>query len=299
MLHGMISAHSLYGASGFLVGLLVGITGVGGGSLMTPLLILLFGVHPTTAVGTDLLFAASTKATGTLVHGAARTVDWRLVTLLSIGSVPATIVTLILLSRFDLKDAAVQHLITFTLGAVLIVTALFLIAGRTIRERYADRLGQLDRGRAKVLTVALGVVMGVLVTATSVGAGAIGVTILLILYPKMHSGRVVWIGHCPRRAVDSACWRRPLVSGFCRLESGREPFGRIDPWHHLGQLSRNAGSRRCRSGRSCERARDCRSSAAGLSEPQPLRKARIFCRPMRGVAGATAKSRRPGQGSRD
>lgn len=191
MLHGMISAHSLYGASGFLVGLLVGITGVGGGSLMTPLLILLFGVHPTTAVGTDLLFAASTKATGTLVHGAARTVDWRLVTLLSIGSVPATIVTLILLSRFDLKDAAVQHLITFTLGAVLIVTALFLIAGRTIRERYADRLGQLDRGRAKVLTVALGLVMGVLVTATSVGAGAIGVTILLILYPKMHSGRVV------------------------------------------------------------------------------------------------------------
>lgn len=191
MLHGLISVNSLYGISGFCVGLLVGMTGVGGGSLMTPLLILLFGVHPTTAVGTDLLFAASTKATGTVVHGAARTVDWMLVGLLSVGSVPATIATLILLSRFDLKDVTAQHLITLTLGGVLIVTALFLLAGRSIRERYADRLSALDKGRVRLLTIILGLVMGVLVTATSVGAGAIGVTILLILYPKMAPGRVV------------------------------------------------------------------------------------------------------------
>ena len=85
---------------------------VGGGSLMTPLLILLFGVHPTTAVGTDLLFAASTKAGGTIVHAAARTVDWMLVSVLAIGSVPETITTLVLLSRFDLKDVVVQHIIT-------------------------------------------------------------------------------------------------------------------------------------------------------------------------------------------
>src|SRR6202048_2647115 len=89
----------LYVISGFAVGVLVGMTGVGGGSLMTPLLILLFGVHPTTAVGTDLLFAASTKVTGTIVHAAARTVDWILVGLLAIGSVPATIATLAVLSQ--------------------------------------------------------------------------------------------------------------------------------------------------------------------------------------------------------
>src|SRR5437660_6509800 len=99
----MFSIDFLYTISGFCVGVLVGMTGVGGGSLMTPLLILLFGIHPATAVGTDLLFAASTKTIGTIVHAAARTVDWMLVSLLAIGSVPATIATLLLLSRFDLK----------------------------------------------------------------------------------------------------------------------------------------------------------------------------------------------------
>src|SRR5436309_11272740 len=107
-MHNLIAPDVLYAASGFCVGALVGITGVGGGSLMTPLLILLFGVHPTTAVGTDLLFAASTKATGTIVHAAARTVDWMLVSLLAIGSVPATIATLVLLARFDLKGVVAQ-----------------------------------------------------------------------------------------------------------------------------------------------------------------------------------------------
>src|ERR1700746_1475031 len=96
-MHHLVSPDLLYGISGFCVGVLVGMTGVGGGSLMTPLLILLFGVHPTTAVGTDLLFAASTKATGTIVHAAARTVDWMLVAMLAIGSVPATIATLFVL----------------------------------------------------------------------------------------------------------------------------------------------------------------------------------------------------------
>src|SRR5271170_4624553 len=91
--------------SGFIVGAVVGVTGVGGGSLMTPLLILLFGIHPTTAVGTDLLFAASTKTLGTAVHAAARTVDWTLVLQLAAGSVPATIATVFVLSRFDLHGA--------------------------------------------------------------------------------------------------------------------------------------------------------------------------------------------------
>jgi len=181
----------LYVASGFGVGLLVGMTGVGGGSLMTPLLILLFDVHPATAVGTDLLFAASTTTVGTAYHSATRTVDWSLVALLAAGSIPATALTIAALSQFDLQSAAAQHAIAVTLGAVLVVTALFLLAGRSIRDRYAGRLEALDPRTTKWLTIALGVVMGVLVTTTSVGAGAIGVTVLLLLHPKMPTGRVV------------------------------------------------------------------------------------------------------------
>jgi len=181
----------LYVLSGFLVGVLVGMTGVGGGSLMTPLLILLFGIHPTTAVGTDLFFAASTKTLGTVVHGAARTVDWALVGLLAIGSVPTTIVTLIVLSRFDLHGAMAQHAMTLTLGGVLLITAIFLLAGKTVRERFAGRLGNLTLRSVRLFTILLGLVMGVLVTATSVGAGAIGVTVLLLLHPKMPVARIV------------------------------------------------------------------------------------------------------------
>ncbi|HZC56598.1 MAG TPA: sulfite exporter TauE/SafE family protein [Xanthobacteraceae bacterium] len=181
----------LYVLSGFCVGALVGMTGVGGGSLMTPLLILLFGVHPATAVGTDLLFAASTKTVGTFVHGAARTVDWTLVGLLAAGSVPATIVTLIVLSRFDLQGAQAQQAVALTLGGVLLITAIFLLAGKSIRERYARRLSDLDSRSVRLFTIVLGLVMGVLVTATSVGAGAIGVTVLLLLHPKMPVARIV------------------------------------------------------------------------------------------------------------
>ena len=182
---------SLYAVSGFGVGMLVGMTGVGGGSLMTPLLILLFGVHPSTAVGTDLLFAASTKAVGTVVHAAERTVDWRLVGLLATGSVPATIATLVVLSRVHLEGATAQHAITLTLGCVLLVTAAVLLGGKRIRERYSDRLSGLDRRATNLLTILLGLVMGVLVTATSVGAGAIGVTVLLILHPEIPASRLV------------------------------------------------------------------------------------------------------------
>jgi uncharacterized membrane protein YfcA len=114
-----------------------------------------------------------------------------LVSLLAIGSVPATIATLLLLSRFDLKGVVAQHVITVTLGGVLLVTALFLIAGRSIRTRYTDRLNRLDPHTAGLFTIALGLTMGVLVTITSVGAGAIGVTILLLLHPKMPAGRIV------------------------------------------------------------------------------------------------------------
>lgn len=213
----------LYVVSGFGVGVLVGMTGVGGGSLMTPLLILLFGVHPATAVGTDLLFAASTKTAGSAVHAAARTIDWALVAMLAAGSVPTTAATLIVLAQFDLKDAAAQHVITLTLGLVLLITALFLLAGKTIRQRYGERLNGLDRGISRILTMALGAIMGVLVTITSVGAGAIGVTVLLILHPRMPVGRVV--GSDIAHAVPLT-----LLAG-----AGHWFLGSVD-WHLLATL---------------------------------------------------------------
>src|ERR1700685_84056 len=112
----------LYVASGFGVGLLVGMTGVGGGSLMTPLLILLFGIHPAAAVGTDLLYAAATKTGGSLVHGFARSIEWPVVRRLAIGSIPATILTLSALSALDLKGSAASELITVVLCGALFAT---------------------------------------------------------------------------------------------------------------------------------------------------------------------------------
>src|SRR5471030_1807017 len=110
----------LYSLSGFVVGMLVGFTGVGGGALMTPLLVMAFGIHPSTAVGTDLLYAAATKTVGTAVHGASKTVDWGIVGRLAAGSVPATILTLLVLSRFEKAMGAANHIITFVLGVALI-----------------------------------------------------------------------------------------------------------------------------------------------------------------------------------
>src|SRR5580698_951443 len=115
-MHLLSTINWLYSASGFFVGVLVGLTGVGGGSLMTPLLVLLFGIHPTTAVGTDLLFAAATKTVGTAVHGASGTIDWRIVGRLAAGSVPATIITLLILSRLDRTGATTNHVLSVVLG---------------------------------------------------------------------------------------------------------------------------------------------------------------------------------------
>jgi uncharacterized membrane protein YfcA len=181
----------LYTISGFCVGLLVGLTGVGGGSLMTPLLILLFGIHPTTAVGTDLLYAAVTKSAGSLVHGFNRTVDWRIVGRLASGSVPMTIVTIACLSYFDVKGDGAKHLIGAVLAVALLFTAITLIFRNKIAAYYAPRMSALAPSRIAALTILTGGVLGVLVSITSVGAGAIGVTALLLLYPKVPIRQII------------------------------------------------------------------------------------------------------------
>jgi uncharacterized membrane protein YfcA len=175
----------LYVLSGFAVGFLVGMTGVGGGSLMTPLLILLFHVHPSTAVGTDLLYASVTKTGGSLVHGINRTIDWRIVTRLSLGSLPASLLTLLIFHFLTVDPAAMNALITKVLGVALLATALALVFRKKLLASYSRRIGVLNEGQTVFFTVLTGAVLGVLVTISSVGAGALGVTALLLLYPEL------------------------------------------------------------------------------------------------------------------
>jgi uncharacterized membrane protein YfcA len=181
----------LYIASGFGVGLLVGMTGVGGGSLMTPLLILLFGVHPATAVGTDLLYAAATKTGGSLVHGVARSIHWPAVIRLASGSIPASVVTLIVLWQLELNGDSGRSLINLVLCFALILTATSLIFRKAIMDRYRRRMERLSSATTDSATVVVGVALGVLVSISSVGAGAVGVAALLLLYPRLPMATIV------------------------------------------------------------------------------------------------------------
>jgi uncharacterized membrane protein YfcA len=177
--------------SGFGVGLLVGMTGVGGGSLMTPLLILLFGIHPATAVGTDLLYAAATKTCGTVVHGFNSSIDWRVVGRLATGSVPMTVLTLFILSRVNLTAGPAEHFITIILSVALLATAVALVFRTRLVDYCSKRIGELSPGRTKFLTIVTGGMLGILVSISSVGAGAIGVTALILLYPRLPTARIV------------------------------------------------------------------------------------------------------------
>ncbi|AYG66269.1 MULTISPECIES: sulfite exporter TauE/SafE family protein [unclassified Rhizobium] len=188
------SFQPLYSVSGFFVGMLVGITGVGGGSLMTPLLVLLFGVHPATAVGTDLLYAAITKTAGTAVHGIHGRVNWRVVGLLASGSVPAALAMLWIMAGVNRESPAVAHTITLSLGCLLALTALMLIfRGQILAaiRKWRGERGTISPRNIALLTVLLGLILGILVTMTSVGAGALGVTVLLVLYPQTDVREIV------------------------------------------------------------------------------------------------------------
>jgi uncharacterized protein len=177
--------------SGFVVGLLVGLTGVGGGSLMTPLLILLFGTPATTAVGTDLLYAAATKSVGSLAHWRKQTVDWRITGRLAAGSIPGAVLTVFALHTFGVTGDSSPRLITATLGVALFLSAAAVLARPWIR-RFSDRHPDERRQRLTApLTVWAGFALGVLVTISSVGAGALGMTLLVMLYPGVRLVRLI------------------------------------------------------------------------------------------------------------
>lgn len=180
--------------AGFGVGTLVGITGVGGGSLMAPIMILLFGVAPATAVGTDLWFAAITKSVGGVIHHRGGGVDMQVLKRLCMGSLPAAVATLFFLHYADMgqiKDGLILH----TLGVVLILTSIATLFRHRFVEwsrKYQREIGHEALNIQAPLTVLCGAVLGVLVTLTSVGAGALGVTMILCLYPlRMHARKLV------------------------------------------------------------------------------------------------------------
>lgn len=214
----------LYTLSGFAVGAIVGLTGVGGGSLMTPLLVLLFGVSPATAVGTDLLYAAVTKAGGTYVHGKKGHIEWRLTGLLALGSIPAAAVTIYALSLFPKRSADTTHLIATALGCALLLTSLAILFGRRLQD-YAARHEDSYFRRCCIgkVTILVGAILGVLVSISSVGAGALGVAALFFLYPKLSPVRIV--GSDVAHAVPLT-----LVAGI-----GHWWLGTVD-WVLLGSL---------------------------------------------------------------
>lgn len=214
----------LYTLSGFAVGAIVGLTGVGGGSLMTPLLVLLFGVHPATAVGTDLLYAAVTKAGGTVAHGRKGHIDWHITLRLAAGSLPAAAVTIFVLSQLPPGSNTIGAVISHGLGFALFLTAIAILFGRKLRD-YASQhedspLRQRYLGH---ITIGVGVLLGVLVTLSSVGAGALGVAALYFLYPKLSPVKIV--GSDVAHAVPLT-----LIAGL-----GHWLLGGVD-WVLLGSL---------------------------------------------------------------
>lgn len=212
-------------ASGLIIGAIIGLTGVGGGSLMTPLLILGFGVTPATAVGTDLLFAAITKFGGTLKLALSRQVAWRAVAALCAGAIPATLLTTVSIQWLGPSSPETESLIRHVLGGALFFTAIASLYKVAVSRHASTAALQTDHAAPRhwALPTLFGAAIGVIVTLTSVGAGAIGVAVLLLIYPHLAPKRVV--------AVDLA-YAVPLtaIAGL-----GHAHLGNVD-WHLLTLL---------------------------------------------------------------
>ncbi|HGM5582040.1 TPA: sulfite exporter TauE/SafE family protein [Pseudomonas putida] len=211
--------------AGLVVGFIVGMTGVGGGSLMTPIL-LWFGINPATAVGTDLLYAAITKASGVWVHARNKNIDWKITGWLSLGSVPAAALTLWFLSTLHTDTSALNAIIKQGLAVVLILTALAILFKSRLQAFASKHAGDhyhLSDRSLNLLTVITGVVLGVMVTLTSIGAGALGTVALFLLYPFLVTRRLV--GTEIAHAVPLT-----LVAGL-----GHAGMGNMD-WSLLGYL---------------------------------------------------------------
>lgn len=185
----LLSFELIHIGAGSLVGFVIGLTGVGGGSLMTPILVLGFGIAPAIAVGTDLLYAALTKCSGVFFHHKNKTVDWRIVGLLAVGSIPSSLITVALLEQIKTAGFNSDRLMMMTLSIMLVLTSfIILIKGRLVsyvsHHHSESSVVLLLKAFRPHITVLSGIALGILVTISSVGAGAIGSAILFLLYPN-------------------------------------------------------------------------------------------------------------------
>lgn len=203
--------------SGFLVGFLVGVTGVGGGSLMTPILLLFFNIKAAVAVGTDLLYASITKSVGIVAHGKLGNIDWGIVFRLAMGSIPAAALTTIYLHHVGAASDEIVHSIKFWLGVALLLTSVSVLFRQELM-RINKNEHVVPHRLVPAATVILGLALGFLVTLTSVGAGALGVTALLILYPKISVNKIV--GSDVAHAVPLT-----LVAGLGHASLGTVDYG--------------------------------------------------------------------------
>jgi uncharacterized protein len=208
--------------AGFAVGAIVGMTGVGGGSLMTPLLIGVFKLNPALAIGTDLWFAALTKTGGAVAHARHDHVDWAITRRLLVGSLPAAVATIGLMHLTGVTKGWASAL-TFSLGIALLLTAVVVFYKQAWTALGLKLERWLPESRKPALTVASGAILGVLVTLSSIGAGALGATLILLLYPRLAAQRLV--GTDIAHAVPLT-----LVAGI-----GHATLGHVD-WALLGAL---------------------------------------------------------------
>jgi uncharacterized membrane protein YfcA len=233
----------IYIFSGLLVGFIVGLTGVGGGSLMTPIL-LYFGISPSHAVGTDLLYAAITKSGGVYVHSKKRNIDWRMTGLLAIGSLPASAITLYVLHYGGFDIAKVNTFIKVALGYALVFTSLAILFKKKLVE-YAHRndvwITRMSAREQINMTILTGVVLGTVVTITSIGAGAIGTVALFLLYPMLPTSRLVGteiahavpltllagLGHAGAGAIDWQLLANLLIGSLPGIYVGSHLANRV------------------------------------------------------------------------
>ena len=180
--------------AGFLISLVVGLCGVGGGAMMTPLLIA-YGIPPATAVGTDLLYAAITKSAGVMTHHNHGAIHWRKVALLAAGSLPVCGLALLGLSLLDTEHGLYESVITASLGVALLMTSAVLLSRKEPLQPHPEHPAErpfLTR-HVSLLTVLVGALIGGLVTLSSVGAGAVGAAALIMLYPRLSALSIVGV----------------------------------------------------------------------------------------------------------
>ena len=185
----------LFTIAGFLVGFIIGMTGVGGGSLMPPILVLGFSIPPVIAVGTDLLYAAITKSVGVFAHHKHDNIKWKVVGLLSMGSIPASICSIFAIKLINNAGVNYDRLILSSLSFAMILTAIFLIFRsqwyKLSKNEHFIFVKILHKKYTNLFTIFAGILIGTLVTFSSVGAGVIGAAFLFFLYPRFKTIEVV------------------------------------------------------------------------------------------------------------